>query len=109
MRRYTFTLDLINDPAKIAEYEEIHKAIWPEIRESIIDAGILNMEMYRFENRMFMIMDVNDSFTFENKNKIDSEREIVHKWESFMWSFQQAVPGAKEDEKWVMMKKIFQL
>lgn len=109
MRRYTFALDLIDDQLLITEYEDIHKSIWPEIRESIFEAGIINMEMYRFENRMFMIMDVKDSFTFENKNKIDFESPIVQKWEQLMWKFQQAVPGAKEGEKWVMMSKIFQL
>ncbi len=29
MKRYALTLDLKNDPALIAEYEEHHKAVWP--------------------------------------------------------------------------------
>lgn len=108
-KRYCFALDLKDDPERIAEYEEIHKAIWPEIRKSILDAGITVMDIYRFGNRLFMIMEVDESFTFERKEAMDKASPIVQKWEAFMWTFQQAIPSAKPDEKWVMMKQIFSL
>ena len=46
MKRYSLTLDLKNDPELIREYEEHHKAVWPEIINSIKDAGIENMQIY---------------------------------------------------------------
>lgn len=109
MKKYTLALDLVNDPSLIAEYEDYHKAIWPEIKKSILDAGVTNMEIYRFENRLFMIMEVNDDFSFEKKAKLDAENEKVQEWEQLMWKYQSAIPGAKEGEKWVLMDKIFQL
>ena len=36
MPRYCLTLDLQNDPKKIAEYKRYHEKIWPEIRDSQI-------------------------------------------------------------------------
>ena len=109
MKRYCFALDLINDEASIAEYEKIHESIWPEIRETIFDAGITDMQIYRISNRMFMIMETVDDFSFEAKAKADAENPLVQKWENFMWTFQQALPTAQDGEKWVMMKKIFGL
>jgi len=54
MKRYVMALDLVDDPQLIKEYEDYHREVWPEIKRSILDAGILQMEIYRFENRLFM-------------------------------------------------------
>ena len=56
MKKYCLTLDLKDDAQLIAEYEAYHRAVWPEIKKSILDAGIASMEIYRFDNRLFMIM-----------------------------------------------------
>ncbi|MDQ3277447.1 MAG: L-rhamnose mutarotase, partial [Bacteroidota bacterium] len=49
MQRHCLTLDLKNDPKLIREYEAYHQAVWPEIKQSILEAGILQMEIYRVE------------------------------------------------------------
>jgi L-rhamnose mutarotase len=109
MQKYCFTLDLVDDPERIAEYERIHQQIPSEIAQSIRDAGITNMELYRFGTRLFMIMETDDTFSFERKQAMDEASPRVQEWEAQMWGFQQPVPGAKPGEKWVLMKKIFQL
>ena len=109
MKRYTLGLDLVDDPQLIKEYEDYHQSVWPEIKKSITDAGVTAMEIYRFRNRLFMIMEVDDSFSFERKGKMDSENLKVQEWEALMWKYQVAIPGAKEGEKWVLLDKIFGL
>ncbi|WP_437918290.1 L-rhamnose mutarotase [Sphingobacterium sp. LRF_L2] len=109
MRRFALGLDLIDDEALIAEYDAYHRDVWPEIRDSIRDAGVANMEIYRFANRLFMVMEVNESFTFEEKADMDASNAKVQEWEQLMWKYQQAIPGAKKGEKWVLMNKIFAL
>ncbi len=109
MKRYCLTLDLKNDTELIRQYEEHHKKVWPEIISSIKDAGIDNMQIYRFENRLFMIMEVNDNFSFEKKEKADAENTKVQEWETLMWKYQQSLPGSAEGEKWKLMDKIFEL
>lgn len=109
MKRYALALDLVDDEKLIAEYEAYHKAIWPEIEESIRSAGILNMEIYRVANRLFMVMEVTNDFSFEAKAKADESNPKVQEWEALMWKYQQALPTAKLGEKWLMMEKIFQL
>ncbi|SEW24164.1 L-rhamnose mutarotase [Chitinophaga sp. YR573] len=109
MERYCLALDLKNDPVLIAEYEAYHREIWPEIRKSITDSGIINMEIYRIMNRLFMIMEVNGSFSGEKKDAADAANPKVQEWETLMWKYQQALPVAKPGEKWVKMDKIFSL
>ncbi len=109
MKRYSLTLDLKNDPELIRQYEEHHKRVRPEIISSIKDAGIENMELYRHETRLFMIMEVGDDFSFEKKQKADAENEKVQEWETLMWNYQQPLPGSTEGEKWKLMDKIFEL
>ena len=108
-RRYSLTLDLKSDPALIAEYRRYHETIWPEIAQSIRDAGIEDMEIYLLGTRLFMIMEVNESFSFEKKARADQNNPKVQEWEELMWKFQKALPEAKPGEKWLPMERIFKL
>lgn len=107
MKRYCLALDLKDDPGLIAEYEDHHKKVSEEILASIKDSGIGRMELFRAGNRMFMIMEVTNSFSFEEKARMDESNPAVQKWEALMWKYQQALPFAKPGEKWVLMKKFF--
>src|SRR5258708_2203935 len=109
MKRYCLTLDLKDDAQLIAEYEEYHRNVWPEIKKSIVESGITSMEIYRFDNRLFMIMETDDSFTFERKAVMDANNQKVQGWEILMWKFQQPLENAKPGEKWVLMDRIFEL
>ena len=108
-KRYCLALDLKDDPDLIRQYESFHREVWPEILQSIKASGIEKLEIYRVENRLFMIMEVNDSFSFERKNSMDSSNPRVQEWEKIMWKFQQALPSALPGEKWILMDKILQL
>jgi L-rhamnose mutarotase len=107
--RHCFALDLINDVELISAYKKHHKNVWPEIVKSITDSGIVNLEIYLVENRLFMIMEVNDSFSFEKKDEMDANNPKVQEWETLMWKYQQALPTAKDGEKWLLMDQIYQL
>jgi L-rhamnose mutarotase len=109
MRRYCLTLDLRDDSQLIAEYKRHHERVWPEITKSIRDSGIVEMEIYLLGTRMFMIMEVEDGFSFEAKRDADLANPKVREWEALMWKFQQALPQAKAGEKWLPMERIFQL
>jgi L-rhamnose mutarotase len=111
MKKYCLALDLVDDPSLIAGYEHWHKpeSAWPEIKKSILDSGITNMEIYRTGNRLFMIMETDDSFSFDRKAAMDNANPKVQEWEQLMWKFQKPLPLAKEGEKWMLMDKIFKL
>ena len=109
MKHYCLALDLVDDKKLIEEYEEYHQRVRPEIKKSITDAGIVQMEIYRFSNRLFMIMEVTDAFNFEQKSAADAVNPKVQEWEQLMWKYQKTIPGARPGEKWVLMDKIFSL
>jgi L-rhamnose mutarotase len=108
-KRYCLALDLINDPDLITKYEVYHQEVWPEILNSIKDSGIQHMEIYRTGNRLFMIMETSDEFSFERKATMDTNNSKVQQWEELMWKYQQALPHARPGEKWVLMNKIFEV
>jgi len=110
-KRYCFSCDLKDHPTLIEEYKFYHASgqTWPEITQSIRDSGILDMEIYLTGNRMFMIMEVDDSFDPIKKTASDAENSKVQEWENLMWKYQLPLPWAKEGEKWIEMEKIFKL
>jgi len=109
MKRFCLALDLKEDTKLIAEYENYHKNVWPEIIKSIKGSGIDVLDIYRTGNRMFMIIEANEDFSFEKKSAMDATNLKVQEWEGLMWKFQQALPWAKTGEKWILMDKIFSL
>lgn len=70
MQKHCLTLDLKNDPNLIDEYKRLHQCVWPEITQSIKDAGISNLEIYNVGDRLFIIIEADSHFSFEKKISI---------------------------------------
>ena len=110
-KRYCQTLDLKDDPELISEYRKRHteNEAWPEILQGIRSVGILEMEIYILDNRLFMIVetpfDVDWDEAFARLATLPRQEE----WETYMSIFQVARPGATSAEKWRMMERIFHL
>lgn len=107
--RYCLALDMPADPALIAEYEEWHRNVWPEVKQSIFDSGIDSMDIYRVENRLIMILETGPEFTFERKAAMDAANLVVQRWEEKMWKYQVVIPGGKPGEKWRLADNVFSL
>lgn len=108
-KKYCFFCDLKDDAHLIEAYKELHKNVWKEVLDSIKHSGIENMEIYNLGNRLFMLIEVNASFSFESKAKLDANNPKVQEWESLMWKYQQKLPMAKAGEKWMLAEEIFKL
>jgi L-rhamnose mutarotase len=106
-KRYCLTLDLKDDKELIEQYKKYHEDVWPEIKESILGSGITEMAIYLLGTRLCMIMDVDDSFSFEAKAASDAANSKVQEWETLMWKYQAPLPQARPGEKWMLMEKIF--
>ncbi len=110
-RRFALALDLVDDAKLIAEYEDWHRpgrTPTPIIR-SILDSGIQNMEIYRAGNRMFMLIEVSESYSSEHKARADAANPDVQRWTALMKTFQQPVPAAGPDGTWLEMARVFRL
>ena len=108
-KRHCLALDLKDDPKLIDEYKRYHQHVWPEITQSLRDAGIEDMEIYLLGTRLFMILQVNEKFSFEEKTRADRCNPKVQEWENLMWKFQQPLPQARPGEKWVLLERVFKL
>lgn len=109
MPRHCLTLDLKNNEAAISEYKRYHVKIWPEVKKSLFDSRIVDMEIYLSGTRLFMIMDVDDQFSMSAKAAADAANAKVQEWERLMEQFQQELPQSKPGQKWVVMEKVFSL
>jgi L-rhamnose mutarotase len=110
-QRICLALDLVDDAELIAAYEHWHQVgnVPPEVIDSIRDAGIENMEIFRAGNRMFMIIDASDSYSAEAKAAMDAANPAVIAWEKKMRRFQQPIPAAGADGTWLAMDRVFRL
>jgi L-rhamnose mutarotase len=109
MPRYCLTLDLKDDPSAIAEYKRYYEKIWTEIRDSISGSGVIDMEIYLLGKRLFMILDVSESFSFAAKAAADAANPKVQEWEALMGRFQQPLPESRPGQRWTLMERIFSL
>ena len=110
-RQYCLTLDLREDEELIHEYEEYHTQgrVWPEVVDSIRESGILDMQIYRSGTQLIMVLNVTDSFSFEEKAQRDGRNPKVVEWEHLMAKFQRASTDASAEGKWRKMHTIFDL
>ena len=111
VKRYCQTLDLKDNPELIAEYRRRHSEgeAWSEILWGIREVGILEMEIYILDTRLFMIVEAPVDFDWDKQMSLLSTLPRQQEWEDYMSEFQQAAPGASSDEKWRMMERMFHL
>ena len=108
-KRYCQTLDLKDDPVLIAEYVDRHseEKRWQEIVDGIQSVGILDMEIYLIDTRLFMIVETAIDFDWDTAFARLATLPRQAEWEEYMSIFQVSKPGASSAEKWKLMDKIY--
>jgi len=111
VKRYCQSLELKNDQDLIKEYKFWHKTEnrWPEIPLGIKEVGILEMELYLYENKLFMIVETPLDFNWEDAFRKLENLDRQAEWEDFMEKFQITDPGKSSAGKWHLMERIFSL
>lgn len=111
VKRYCQTLDLKDDPVLIEKYKECHSKAksWPEIREGIRSVGILEMEIYIENNRLFMIVETPLDFDWDTAMERLASLPRQAEWEEYVSAFQLCKPGDSSDQKWRLMERMFYL
>lgn len=108
-KRFILFCDLQENEEMIQAYENYHVKIPKSIEASILDAGIISMEIFRAGNRMAMEIIAKEDFDFDLKSQMDQANPDVMEWEKLMSTFQKPIPSAQENEKWVVGTQIFKL
>lgn len=108
--RYALALDLVDDAQRIAEYEQAHQHIWPEVRDHLRAQGVLGMEIYRLGTRLFMVMEVDPAvYSAQAMAAASLANPAIQRWETLMWTYQAPTPWTPSGDKWVFMDRIFDL
>ncbi len=104
-------MNLKNDPKLIAKYKEAHSRLkaWPEIIEGIRSVGILEMEIYILDNRLFMIVETPLDFDWDSAMNKLATLPRQAEWEEYVAMFQNCRSDSTSNEKWKMMDRMFYL
>ena len=109
MKRYCQTLELAVDEELIRKYVEVHAHVWPEVMEGQREVGILDMQIYRYQNRVFMICDTGDDFDWERDMARLSKLPRQAEWEAYVAQYQGCDPSLPSASKWHLMEQIYHL
>ncbi|GAC96490.1 hypothetical protein PHSY_004070 [Pseudozyma hubeiensis SY62] len=115
VRQEVLLLDIAPDANLIKQYIDHHAPgnVPPAIVDSIRypGSGVLNMRIFHFADRLVMIMDVEDDFSFEKKAASDGGNPDVDRWETLMENFQREIkdPEGKQTGKWKRAELCFDL
>ncbi len=111
IKRYCKTLQLKDDPKLIEQYKKVHGsgAVWPEITKGMKDVGIVDMEIYIYGSRLFMIMDTIPEFDHDKAMAELAQKPRQSEWEAFVSKFQQTSSDSSADAKWQMMERIYKM
>lgn len=111
MKSYAQTLELIDDPTRIAEYVHYHRAVWPEVLRGLAAIGIRTMRIYLHGNRLFMYMEAPDSFNPARDYQAYANDPRTGEWDELMRTYQQRVPAADpaDGRWWSEMTEVFNL
>lgn len=104
-----WTTELLNDSNVFRIYDSLHsrKGIWPAIRKANMASGIEEIRIYRYGNRLMMMVDLPEGSDMGqvNRNYLNADKK-VKEWGKLMDGFQRALPGVDSTKKWVEMKLI---
>jgi L-rhamnose mutarotase len=110
MSRYVLTVDLRDDPAAIAAYRQYHRRVWPEVLDSLRNAGVRHMEILMHGRRLVMILELHDGLDFRRVFAAHAaSHPRVQEWERLMRSLQEPAADAPPGEWWAVMDPVFQL
>ena len=107
--RTVLAVDLKDEPALVEQYLTCHRDVWPEVRESLRRAGIVNMDIFMLGRRLVMVVETDGQDYRRCFAKHASSHPRVVEWESLMRSLQQPAPGAAEGDWWAAMRPVFSL
>lgn len=108
-RRLVLALDLIDDAEAIAAYDRWHSVGVhpPAVQAALRAGGILEMEIWRTANRLVMLVDVVDDFSWEALAARDRDNPDVQNWGAMIGRLQQPIPGA--GPSWSAMTPVYRM
>ena len=80
MEKYAWKAKIVD--GAIDEYVRRHNEIWPQMKEVLADAGIVNYTIWNVGNELFGYYECEKGA--EYAAKVQAESDIVDKWNEYM-------------------------
>jgi L-rhamnose mutarotase len=109
MQAFAQALDLLDDPARIAEYDAHHRAVWPEVVAGLRRIGIRKMTIFRTGPRLFMYFEAPDDFDPATDYQAYTDDPRTRAWDELMRTYQRPIPTASPGTWWTPMEAVFDL
>ena len=107
MKRYGRILRL--KPGAEQEYERLHQNIWPEVAESVRQAGITNYTIFRYGQWLFSYFELPDERDLGDVAQTATVGDACRKWEQLMRNYLEPLPESPKDNWWVAMEEVWRL
>jgi len=110
IKRYCWMADLQEDEDLIEEYkEEMESEQWKMVCEIMKERGVLDYDIYLFENRLLMIVETELDFNIFEFGREISEMDEVRRWAGRMDRYFQTIEGYEDSGWWVFLDRIYKL
>ena len=104
MQRYGQVIRI--KPEHIEEYEELHRAVWPEVLAMIHECNIRNYSIYRYDNLLFAYFEYTGDDFHADSAKMAADAK-TQEWWSICKPMQEPVPEVEPEEWWKTVSEVF--
>jgi L-rhamnose mutarotase len=109
VQTFGLTLNLQDNPDKIAEYRRAHQAVWPAVTHRLREVGVQRMQIFFRGTRLFMYLVTDDAFDPARDFARINDDPISARWNALMAELQARAPEANPDEWWAAMELVFDM
>ncbi|MDA0340482.1 MAG: L-rhamnose mutarotase [Proteobacteria bacterium] len=105
-----FAIDLVDDPAAIAEYRRDHTDVSRTLAEGLRRVGVLSQRIFLCGNRLFMVLRVPSGFDYRRAfAEYAAQTPGATDWDNRMRHLQVRLPWAAEGEWWTEMQQVYDM
>lgn len=106
MKRVGILLKVKKD--KMVEYREVHKNVWPEMKEALSRQGWYNYSLFLTDDGLLFGY-FETPVDFQTALKGMETEPINHKWQKAMAGYFEALEGKRADESMVVLEEVFHI
>jgi L-rhamnose mutarotase len=89
---------------RVADYDEAHRHVWPELIAELQAFGVQNYSIFRRGQELFLYLSVPD---FAELLRNLEASEINRRWQKMLAPMFEPVPSLEPDESFAMMDEVF--
>jgi L-rhamnose mutarotase len=104
MKRYGLVLKV--KPEKLEEYKRLHRAVWPEVLETIRQCNMHNYSIYYRDGYLFSYFEYHGEDFSADMAKMAAD-PATQRWWAICMPCQEPLPTCAPDEWWAQMEEVF--